>query len=84
MENPIAGVADRVKKIIIEQLGVEASDVVEDASIVDDLGADSLEVAQIVLLMEEEFGIDIPDEPADTLVTVGDAINFVIASKAKT
>ncbi|WP_373414627.1 acyl carrier protein [Ensifer aridi] len=84
MENPRANVAHRVKEIITEQLGVEASHVVDNASIVEDLGADSLEVAQIVMLIEEEFGIDIPDNAADALVTVGDAIYVVIASKAKT
>ncbi|WP_085033093.1 acyl carrier protein [Ensifer aridi] len=82
MEN--ADVADRVKEIITVQLGVEASHVVDNASIVEDLGADSLEVAQIVMLIEDEFGIDIPDNAADALVTVGDAIYVVIASKAKT
>jgi acyl carrier protein len=84
MGKPRADVADRVKEIIIEQLGVEASRVVDEASIVDDLGADSLEVAQIVMLIEEEFGIDFPDEAAEGLATVGDAIYFVIASKVKT
>ncbi|PDT50465.1 acyl carrier protein [Sinorhizobium fredii] len=84
MESPSAPIADRVKEIIIEQLGIEASLVVDEASIVDDLGADSLEIAQLVMLIEEEFGIDISDNAADALVTVGDAIYFVIASKAKT
>ncbi|WP_081161446.1 acyl carrier protein [Ensifer aridi] len=83
MGNFRADVPGRVKEIIIEQLGVEASLVVDDASIVDDLGADSLEVAQIVMLIEDEFGIDVPDQAVDGLVTVGDAIYFVIASKAK-
>ncbi|WP_046117033.1 acyl carrier protein [Ensifer aridi] len=83
MEKPRADVADRVKEIITVQLGVEASHVVDNASIVEDLGADSLEVAQIVMLIEDEFGIDIPDNAADALVTVGDAIYVVIASKAK-
>ncbi|WP_026613670.1 acyl carrier protein [Ensifer aridi] len=82
MEN--ADVADRVKEIITVQLGVEASHVVDNASVVEDLGADSLEVAQIVMLIEDEFGIDIPDNAADALVTVGDAIYVVIASKAMT
>lgn len=84
MEDPRADVADRVKEIITEQLGVEASHVVDNAAIVEDLGADSLEVAQIVMLIEDEFGIDIPDNAADAVVTVGDAIYVVIASKAKT
>ncbi|WP_042779036.1 acyl carrier protein, partial [Sinorhizobium fredii] len=61
MESPSAPIADRVKEIIIEQLGIEASLVVDEASIVDDLGADSLEIAQLVMLIEEEFGIDISE-----------------------
>jgi len=76
-----ADIAERVKNIIIEQLVVEKSKVVDDASIVDDLGADSLEVVQIVMLIENEFGIAIPDEPAEHFQTVQDAIDFVVASQ---
>ena len=70
-------VADRVKKIIVEQLGVEEDLVTPDASFVDDLGADSLDTVELVMALEEEFGIDIPDEDADKLKTVGDAMNYL-------
>jgi len=82
MEDGRADIAERVKNIIIGQLAVEKSKVVDDASIVDDLGADSLEMVQIVMLVEDEFGIAIPDEPAEEFLTVRDAIDFVIASQS--
>lgn len=82
MEN--SKVATRVRAIIIEQLGVDPARATDDASIVDDLGADSLEVAQIVMMIEDEFNIEISDESAaDAVVTVGDAIYVVVASKTK-
>ncbi|AGA11059.1 Acyl carrier protein (ACP) (plasmid) [Sinorhizobium meliloti 1021] len=81
MENSKA--ATRVRAIIIEQLGVDPARATDDASIVDDLGADSLEVAQIVMMIEDEFNIEISDESADAVVTVGDAIYVVVASKTK-
>jgi acyl carrier protein len=77
MANQASDVAERIRKIIIEQLGVEADKVVDGASFADDLNADSLEVVQIVMEIEEEFGIEIRDDAADTILTVGDAINFV-------
>lgn len=81
MEDVRTEIAERVKNIIVGQLAVEESKVVDDASIVDDLGADSLEVVQIVMLIEDEFGITIPDAPAEEFLTVQDAIDFVVASQ---
>ena len=70
-------VSDRVKKIIVDQLGVEEDLVTPEASFVDDLGADSLDTVELVMALEEEFGLDIPDEDADKLRTVGDAMNYL-------
>ena len=70
-------VADQVKKIIVEQLGVDEEEVTPDASFVDDLGADSLDTVELVMAFEEEFGIEIPDEDAEKLQTVGDAITYI-------
>ena len=67
----------RVKEIIVEELGVEADKVTPDASFVDDLGADSLDTVELVMAFEEEFGIDIPDEDAEQMRTVGDAISYI-------
>ena len=69
--------ADRVKKIVVEHLGVEADKVTEDASFIDDLGADSLDIVELVMAMEEEFEVEIPDEEAENIKTVGDAINYI-------
>ena len=74
--------ADRVKKIVVEHLGVEAEKVTEDASFIDDLGADSLDIVELVMAFEEEFAIEIPDDAAEKIQTVGDAISF-ITSNAK-
>jgi acyl carrier protein len=68
---------DKIKKIIIDQLGVEESEVTEEASFVDDLGADSLDTVELVMALEEEFGIEIPDEDAEKILTVGDAIKYI-------
>ena len=70
-------VADQVKKIIVEQLGVDEEEVTPDASFVDDLGADSLDTVELVMAFEEEFGIEIPDDAAESIVTVGDAVKFI-------
>ena len=70
-------VADQVKKIIVEQLGVDEDEVTPDASFVDDLGADSLDTVELVMAFEEEFGVEIPDDAAETIVTVGDAVKFL-------
>jgi acyl carrier protein len=73
-------VEDKVKKIIAEKLSVDLSEVVPQASFVDDLGADSLDLVELIMSMEEEFDIDISDEDAEKLVTVQDAINYINAN----
>ena len=73
----MASIADRVKKIVIEQLGVKEDEVKNTASFVDDLGADSLDTVELVMALEEEFDIEIKDEEAEKITTVQDAINFV-------
>ena len=70
-------VSDKVKSIIVEQLGVDEEEVTPDASFVDDLGADSLDTVELVMAFEEEFGMEIPDEDAEKLQTVGDAIKYI-------
>ena len=70
-------VADKVKSIIVEQLGVDEEEVTPDASFVDDLGADSLDTVELVMAFEKEFDLDIPDEEAEKLRTVGDALNYL-------
>jgi len=74
---------DRVKEIIVEQLGVEAGQVTEKAKFVDDLGADSLDTIELVMALEEEFSIEIPDEDAEKIVSVGDAISYITEHSAK-
>jgi len=70
-------IADRVKKIISEQLNVKEDEITESSSFVDDLGADSLDTVELVMAFEEEFGIEIPDEDAEKIRTVGDAIKYI-------
>lgn len=70
-------VFERVKKIIIDQLGVNEEQVTLEASFVDDLGADSLDTVELVMSFEEEFGIEIPDEDAEKIRTIGDAVNYI-------
>ncbi len=70
-------VADRVKKIVVEHLGVDEAKVTENASFVDDLGADSLDTVELVMAFEEEFGCEIPDDAAEKIVTVKDAVNYI-------
>ena len=72
-------VADRVKKIIVDQLGVEEELVTADASFVDDLGADSLDTVELVMALEEEFGIEIPDEAAEKISKVQEAVDYIEA-----
>ncbi|HEX6925514.1 MAG TPA: acyl carrier protein [Longimicrobiaceae bacterium] len=73
----MADIEAKVKDIIINELGVEAEKVTNEASFVDDLGADSLDTVELVMAFEEEFGIEIPDEDAEKLQTVGDAIEYI-------
>ena len=73
----MSDVAERVKKIVVEHLGVEADKVADNASFIDDLGADSLDTVELVMAFEEEFGCEIPDDAADTILTVGDAVKFI-------
>ena len=70
-------VEEKVKNVIIEQLGVSADEVVPEASFVDDFGADSLDLVELVMVLEEEFGKEIPDEDAEKIQTVQDAINYI-------
>ena len=78
----MSDVADRVKKIVVEHLGVDAEKVSESASFIDDLGADSLDTVELVMAFEEEFGVEIPDDAAETILTVGDAVKFIEKSNA--
>lgn len=77
-------VADRVKAIIAEQLGVKLEEVTETASFIDDLGADSLDTVELVMALEEEFGIEIPDEDAEKMSNVGEAVKYIEQKAAKT
>ncbi len=72
--------ADRVKKIVVEHLGVEADKVTAEASFIDDLGADSLDIVELVMAFEEEFNVEIPDDAAEKISTVKDAIDFIEAN----
>ncbi|MDH4157362.1 MAG: acyl carrier protein [candidate division Zixibacteria bacterium] len=76
-------VEQRVKEIIVEQLGVEAGQVTENAKFVEDLGADSLDTVELVMALEEEFSIEIPDEDAEKIATVTDAINYIVDHASK-
>ncbi len=67
----------KVKDIVVEQLGVDEEEVTEQASFVDDLGADSLDIVELVMALEEEFDLEIPDEDAEKIVTVGDAVSYI-------
>ncbi|MBL8574176.1 MAG: acyl carrier protein [Hyphomicrobiaceae bacterium] len=73
----MSDIAERVKKIVVEHLGVEAEKVADNASFIDDLGADSLDVVELVMAFEEEFGVEIPDDAAETIQTFGDAVKFL-------
>ena len=70
-------IGERVKKIVVEHLGVEPEKVTDQASFIDDLGADSLDTVELVMAFEEEFGCEIPDDAAEKIVTVKDAVNFI-------
>ncbi|MGU9963737.1 MAG: acyl carrier protein [Candidatus Halichondribacter symbioticus] len=73
----MSDITDRVKKIVVEHLSVPEDKVVEGASFIDDLGADSLDTVELVMAFEEEFGIEIPDDEAETIQTFGDAVDFI-------
>ncbi|MDJ0930839.1 acyl carrier protein [Breoghania sp.] len=73
----MSDIAERVKKIVIEHLGVDAEKVTDNASFIDDLGADSLDNVELVMAFEEEFGVEIPDDAAEAVQTVGDAVSFL-------
>lgn len=73
----MSSIADKVKAIVVEQLGVSEDQVVPEAKFIEDLGADSLDQVELVMALEEEFGADIPDEDAEKLTTVGDAIKYI-------
>ena len=72
-----AAVEEKVKKIIIDQLGVDEAEVTPEAKFIDDLGADSLDTVELVMALEEEFGIEIPDEDAEKITTVSHAISYI-------
>lgn len=76
----MSNIEERVKKIVCEQLGVKEEDVKASSSFVDDLGADSLDTVELVMALEEEFETEIPDEDAEKLTTVQEAINYIIAN----
>ena len=78
----MASIQDKVKSIIVEQLGVSEGDVKAEASFIDDLGADSLDIVELVMRMEEEFEIEIPDEEAENIRTVGDATKYILQHKS--
>ncbi len=72
---------EKVKSIIVERLSVDEKDVKENASFIDDLGADSLDTVELVMALEEEFGLEIPDEEAEKIVSVGDAVKYIESHK---
>jgi acyl carrier protein len=76
-------VEERVKKIVVDQLGVEESQVTKEAKFVDDLGADSLDTVELVMALEEEFGLEIPDEEAEKISTVGQAVGYIETHQTK-
>ncbi|GEA13231.1 acyl carrier protein [Alteromonas sp. KUL49] len=77
----MSNIEDRVKKIIVEQLGVKEEEVKAEASFVDDLGADSLDTVELVMALEEEFDTEIPDEEAEKITTVQSAVDYINANK---
>lgn len=79
----MSSVEDQVRGIIAEQLGVKAEEIKNDASFVDDLGADSLDTVELVMALEEEFETEIPDEDAEKITTVQQAIDYIVASKGE-
>ena len=78
----MSDIADRVRKIVVEHLGVEEDKVIVGASFIGDLGADSLDIVELVMAFEEEFGIEIPDDDAESIQTFGDAVKFITEKSA--
>ena len=79
----MSDVADRVKKIVVEHLGVDEEKVVDNASFIDDLGADSLDTVELVMAFEEEFGIEVPEEETDKLLSVGAVVSYIEGLKGE-
>jgi len=79
----MVNVEDRVKSTIVNQLGVDIKNVKLNSSLIDDLGADSLDIVELVMAMEEEFGLEIPDEDAEKIKTVGDVIKYIESKSGK-
>ena len=75
-------VSSKVKKIVADHLGIDEAKVQEESSFIDDLGADSLDTVELVMAFEEEFGIEIPDDAAESILSVGDAISFIDSTKS--
>jgi acyl carrier protein len=82
VSDPMSDTAERVKKIVVDHLNVDADKVVDTASFIEDLGADSLDTVELVMAFEEEFGIEIPDDAAESIVTVGDAVKYIDKQQA--
>jgi acyl carrier protein len=82
LEEDMSEIADKVKKIVVEHLGVEESKVTPEASFIDDLGADSLDTVELVMAFEEAFGVEIPEDAAEKIGTVKDAIEYIEKEKA--
>ena len=82
LEETMSEIADKVKKIVVEHLGVEESKVTPEASFIDDLGADSLDTVELVMAFEEAFGVEIPEDAAEKIGTVKDAIDYIEKQKA--
>jgi acyl carrier protein len=82
VSEPMSDTAERVKKIVVDHLNVDADKVTDSASFIEDLGADSLDTVELVMAFEEEFGIEIPDDAAESIVTVGDAVKYIDKSAA--
>ena len=77
----MSDITERVKKIVVEHLGVDEAKAVPEASFIDDLGADSLDIVELVMAFEEEFGVEIPDDAAEKIATVKDAISYIDSHK---
>lgn len=78
----MSDITERVKKIVVEHLGVDAAKVTDNASFIDDLGADSLDTVELVMAFEEEFSVEIPDDAAEKIITVKDAVDYIQLKKA--